>query len=49
MTNDEIFDLLVAGNAGAWAYVNKGNFQDLKTIAIERGNVDLERKLRNWS
>lgn len=43
---DEIFNLLEK-NEG-WASVNRNNVDALITIALERNNNNLERKLRDW-
>ena len=43
---DEIFSLLEK-NEG-WVFVNRNNVDELITIALERNNNNLERKLREW-
>lgn len=44
---EEIYNQLE--NNENWAGVNKRNLQGLITIAIEKGNKDLEQKLHDWS
>ena len=43
----EIYSQLEINNG--WANVNRRNLQELITLAIEKGNKELEQKLRDWN